>query len=277
MTSDIFTGFGASVPRKEDPALLRGEGQYVDDIHLPGMLHAAFVRSPHAHARVGRIDKSAALAVPGVHAVLTFEDLPESVRRQTLPLLVPHPAIRQAYMPYALAKDEACYAGEPVACVVADSRYIAEDAADRVEVEYEPLPAVSDCRAALDRNAPLAHAGAESNIAARFPVKVGDADRAFGGAAHVFRERIYQHRGGPFFMECRGAVARYEAATKSYTLYVSSQGSHRLKRCMLDMFELGDHQVRVVTPDVGGGFGPRDRSIRNTRTSPWLPGCSTGR
>ncbi len=91
-----FTGFGASVPRKEDPALLRGEGQFVDDIHLPEMLHAAFVSSPHAHAKVGRIDKSAALAVPGVHAVLTFADLPESVRRQTLPLLVPHPAIRQA-------------------------------------------------------------------------------------------------------------------------------------------------------------------------------------
>jgi carbon-monoxide dehydrogenase large subunit len=257
MTADAFTGFGASVPRKEDPALLRGEGQFVDDIHLPEMLHAAFVRSPHAHAKVGRIDKSAALAVPGVHAVLTFADLPESVRRQTLPLLVPHPAIRQAYMPYALAKDEVCYAGEPVACVIAESRYLAEDGADRVEVEYEPLPAVSDCRAAAEEGAPLAHAGADSNVAARFPVRVGDADRAFSGAAHVFRERIYQHRGGPFFIECRGVVARYETATQSYLLSVSSQGSHRLKRCLLDMFDLGDHQVRVVTPDVGGGFGPK--------------------
>ena len=202
-----FTGFGASVPRKEDPALLRGEGQFVDDIHLPGMLHAAFVRSPYAHARVGRIDKSAALAVAGVHAVLAYADLPESVRRQTLPLLVPHPAIRLARMPYALAKDEVCYAGEPVACVIAESRYIAEDGADRVEVEYEPLPAVSDCRAAAEEGAQLAHAGADSNVAARFPVRVGDADRAFSGAAHVFRERIYQHRGGPFFIECRGVVA----------------------------------------------------------------------
>src|SRR5215510_2292635 len=139
MSTDTFTGFGAAVPRKEDPALLRGEGQFVDDIHLSGMLHAAFVRSPHAHAKLNRIDKSAALAISGVHAVLTFADLPESVRRQTLPLLVPHPAIRQACMPYALAKDEVCYAGEPVACVIAESRYLAEDAADRVEVEYEPL------------------------------------------------------------------------------------------------------------------------------------------
>ena len=249
--------FGASVKRKEDPALLQGKGRYVDDIHLPGMLHAAFVRSPHAHARIGRIDKAAALAVPGVHAVLTFTDLPESVRGQTLPLLVPHPALRQPFMPYALAKDEACYVGEPVACVIADSRYLAEDAADRVEVEYEALPAVSDCRAALDEGAAPAHAGAESNVAARFPVRVGDADRAFGSAVHVFREKIHQHRGGPFFMECRGAVAHYDAAEDSYLLYVSSQGSHRQKRCMLDMFDLGDHQVRVVAPDVGGGFGPK--------------------
>jgi carbon-monoxide dehydrogenase large subunit len=252
-----LTGFGASAPRKEDPALLRGEGQFVDDIHFAGMLHAAFVRSPHGHARIGRIDKSGALALPGVHAVFTFADLPEPVRRQTLPLLVPHPSLRQPRMPYALVKDEACYAGEPVACVIADSRYLAEDGADRVEVDYEPLPALADCRAALAPGAAPAHAGADSNVAARFPVKVGDADRAFGLAAHVFRERIHQHRGGPFFMECRGAVARYERPTDSYTLFVSSQGSHRLKRCLLDMFDLGDHQVRVITPDVGGGFGPK--------------------
>jgi len=251
------TWFGASVKRKEDPAFLQGRGRYIDDIHLPGMLHAAFVRSPYAHAKVGRIDKDAALTMPGVHAVLTFADLPEPVRRQTLPLLVPHPALRQPFMPHALVKDEACYVGEPVACVIADSRYLAEDAADRVEVEYQPLPAVNDCRDALGEGAPLAHAGAESNVAARFPLRVGDADRAFSGAAHVFREKIYQHRGGPFFIECRGAIAQYDAAADSYLLHVASQGSHRLKRCMLEMFELGDHQVRVVTPDVGGGFGPK--------------------
>src|SRR5450631_1456372 len=123
------TWFGASVKRKEDPAFLQGRGQYVDDIHLPGTLHAAFVRSSYAHAKIGKIDKRAALALPGVHAIIVYADLPESVRAQTLPLLVPHPAIKQPRMPYALVKDEACYAGEPIACVVADSRYIAEDAA----------------------------------------------------------------------------------------------------------------------------------------------------
>jgi carbon-monoxide dehydrogenase large subunit len=160
-------------------------------------------------------------------------------------------------MPHALAKEEACYVGEPVACVVADSRYVAEDAADLVEVEYVPLAAANDCRAALEEGSPLAHAGADSNVAARFPLRVGDADRAFSAAAHVFREKIHQHRGGPFFIECRGAIAQYEASADSYLLHVSSQGSHRLKRCMLEMFDLGDHQVRVVTPDVGGGFGPK--------------------
>src|SRR4051812_3091447 len=106
--------FGAPVKRKEDPAFLRGEGRYIDDIALPGILHAAFVRSPYAHAPVGSIDKTAALALPGVHAVLAFADLPESVRTTTMPLLVPHPAIKQPYMPYVLAKDEACYVGESV-------------------------------------------------------------------------------------------------------------------------------------------------------------------
>ena len=255
--SGSFTGFGASVKRKEDPAFLRGEGQFVDDIHLPQMLHAAFVRSPYAHARVGEIDKTAALALPGVHAVITFADLPEEIRRQTLPLLVPHPAIKQPKLPYALAKDETCYAGEAVACVIADSRYIAEDAAQLVEVDYQPLPAVNDCRKALEPDAPMAHAGTESNIAARFPVKVGDADRAFTGAAHVFREKIYQHRGGPFFMECRGAIAQYDAHGGAYTLHVSCQGPHRIKRSMLEMLDLADHQLRVIAPDVGGGFGPK--------------------
>jgi len=256
-TPGLNEWFGAAVKRKEDPALLRGEARFIDDIQLPGTLHAAFVRSPYAHARVGRIDKTAALATPGVHAVIVFEDLPDTVRERPLPLLVPHPALKQPFLPFSLVKDEACYAGEPVACVIADNRYIAEDAVQLVEVEYEPLTAVNDCRAALESSSPLVHLGSDSNIAARFPVKVGDTDRAFVGATHVFREKIYQHRGGPFFIECRGAVASYDTPTSTLTLYVASQGVHRLKRCMLEMFDVGDNEVRVVTPEVGGGFGPK--------------------
>jgi carbon-monoxide dehydrogenase large subunit len=249
--------FGASVKRKEDPLLLTGRGRYVDDIALPGMLHAAVLRSPHAHALIRGIDKRAALALPGVRAVFTFADLPPSMQWQTVPLLVPSPAIKQPRMPYCLAKDETCFVGEPVAVVVAQSRYLAEDAAALVDVDYEPLPAVSDCVAALTNGAPPAHRGAPSNLAAVIPINVGDTDAAFGQAAHVFREKLFQHRGGPFFMECRGMIAVPDPLAEQLTIYVSSQGPHRHKRVLLDLLDWADHQLRIVTPDVGGGFGPK--------------------
>jgi aerobic carbon-monoxide dehydrogenase large subunit len=249
--------FGASVLRKEDPDLLAGRGNFVDDIHLPGMLHAAVLRSPFAHARIKRIDTAPALALEGVHAVLTYADLPESMRRQTIPLLVPSPLIKQLHMQHCLAKDEVCYVGDPIALVVADSRYLAEDAAALVDVDYEELPSVGDCRLAAAPNAPRTHATADSNIAAHTPINVGDADAAFARAKHVFRERFYQHRGGPFFMECRGMIATADKVTGSLMVYVSSQGPHRHKRVFLDLLDLADHQIRIVTPDVGGGFGPK--------------------
>jgi len=249
--------FGASIKRKEDADLLTGRGRYVDDIALPGMLHAAVLRSPHARAAIGGIDKSAALALPGVRAVVTFADLPPSMQRQTVPLLVPSPAIKQPYMPYCLARDEACFVGEPVAIVVADSRYLAEDATALVAVDFEPLPAVSDCAAALAAGAPLAHRDASSNLAAVIPVNVGNAAAAFAQAPHVFREQLFQHRGGPFFIECRGMIAVPDPLADALTIYVSSQGPHRHKRVLLDLLDWADHQLRIVTPDVGGGFGPK--------------------
>src|SRR3972149_687286 len=134
---------GARVRRTEDPDLLRGRGRFVDDIHLPGMLEAAFVRSPHAHARIKAIGVSAALAAPGVHAVLAWKDLPPSAQAR-LPLLVPNPAIRDPRTQYCLAKEEVCFVGDTVAIVVADSRYIAEDAAAMGDVDYDPLPAAAE-------------------------------------------------------------------------------------------------------------------------------------
>src|SRR5262249_45664949 len=168
--------FGASVKRKEDPALLTGNGRFVDDIHLPGMLHAAFVRSTHAHAKIRGIDAAAARAAPGVHLVVAFADLPKPLQQNALPLFVPHPAITQLRLPSALAADEVHYVGEPVAVVVAESRYLAEDAAALVQVDYAPLPAVSDCAAAVEPASPLAHADATSNVAACVPISHGDAD-----------------------------------------------------------------------------------------------------
>jgi carbon-monoxide dehydrogenase large subunit len=182
--------FGATVKRKEDPALLAGKGRFIDDVRLPGTLHAAFLRSAHPHARIRRIDTAAARAAPGVHLVLTFADLPEAMRKNALPLFVPTPAITELHMPFALAEREAVYAGEPLAIVVADNRYLAEDAVTLIEVEYEPLPGVSDAVAAIAAGSPLAHSGARSNIAARVPITVGDVDAAFAKAAKIVTERI---------------------------------------------------------------------------------------
>ena len=248
--------FGTAVKRREDPALLTGKGHFVDDLRLAGTLYAAFTRSAHAHAKIRGIDTSAARTLPGVHAVLTFADLPEPVQRR-FSLLVPNPAITQLFMPQALAEDEVCYVGEPIAMVVADTRYIAEDAASLVDVDYEVLPAASDCRAAIAPDAPVVHAGTTSNLAARVPFSHGDNEAAFAKAAHVFSESLKTHRGGPFFMECRGLVATYDPVTDCFTVYVSSQSSHRVKRQFLDALDLNDNQLRVITPDVGGGFGPK--------------------
>jgi aerobic carbon-monoxide dehydrogenase large subunit len=249
--------FGASVKRKEDPDLLTGRGRYVDDIKLYGMLYAVVLRSPHPHAANRGIDKRAALALPGVHAVFTHADLPATMQRQTVPLLVPSPAIKQVYMPHCLARDEVCFAGEPIAIVVAESRYLAEDAAALVEIDFEPLPAVADCADALAADAPLVHRAAPNNLAALIPISVGNTDAAFAQAAHTFREKIFQHRGGPFFMECRGMIAVPDPVGDALTIYVSSQGPHRHKRVLLDLLDWADHQLRIVTPDVGGGFGPK--------------------
>src|SRR5262249_53339469 len=218
--------------------------------------------SPHPHAKIRSVDTSAAKALHGVHLVLGFTDLPEPLQRNAFPLFVPTPAITELHLPYALARGETAYVGEPVAIMVADSPHIAEDAAGMVEVDYEPLPGVSDCAAAIAPGSALAHAESRSNMAARVPITVGDADAAFAGAAHVVAERLVIHRGGPFFMECRGVAASHDAVGDCYTVYVSSQGSHRIKRGLLDVLDLNDNQMHVITPDVGGGFGPKGAIYR---------------
>ena len=251
------TWFGAAVKRKEDASLLAGKGKFVDDLDPAGALHAAFARSPHAHARIRSIDTAAALGIPGVHAVWTWGDLPEVMREQRMPLYVPNPAIKQVRMQHILAKEEVCIVGDPVAVVLADSRYLAEDATQLIVVDYEVLEPVADVRDALDDPGNTAHTGATDNLVARVPMKYGDIDAAFAKAAHVFKDRIFQHRGGPFFIETRGLVAQFDEVTGQLTAQVSCQGAHRLKRAFMDMLDLGDNQVRVIAPEVGGGFGPK--------------------
>ncbi len=248
---------GSSVPRLEDIAFLRGQGRYVDDIRLPGMLHAAFVRSPHAHAAIRGIDKSAALASPGVRAVLTLEDLRPHLRNERLVVGLPSPSYKQERNRPALAGDEAVHVGEPVAVVVADDRYLAEDAVAQVAVDYGPLPAVADCRAALAPGAPPAHRDAPHNLLAEFTMGYGDVERAFAGAPHVFRESLWLHRGGGHSIECRGAVGMHDALEDKITLWSSTQMPHALMRVLVDMLGRDESRLRVASPDLGGGFGPK--------------------
>jgi carbon-monoxide dehydrogenase large subunit len=248
---------GNSVARIEDVALLRGEGRYVDDIRLPGMLHAAFVRSPHAHAAIRSIDKSAALALPGVKAVLALDDLRPYLRNERLVVGLPSPSYKQERNRPALAGDETVHVGEPVAIVIADNRYIAEDAVALVVVDYDPLPAAVDCRAALEAGAPKVHNDAPHNLLAEFGMGYGDVDRAFAGAQHVFSESFWQHRGGSHSIECRGAVAVHDPMADKLTLWSSTQMPHALMRVLVDMLGRDENQLRVVAPDLGGGFGPK--------------------
>src|SRR5258705_3634819 len=210
---------GARVLRSEDPRLLTGRGEFVDDIRLPQMLHAAFVRASYAHARIRGIDAAAALAMPGVYAVLTAADLPAAMRSARMPVLVPIPFAKFPLTQYALARDEVCYVGETIAIVVADSRYLAEDAAARVEVDYDPLPVASDCRAALENGAPPAHLDTPDNTAALFKVGYGDVAGAFASAAHIFKEELWHHRGCGHSLEGRAVLAACDGRTGDLTVW----------------------------------------------------------
>ena len=247
---------GARVLRTEDARLLTGKGEFVDDIRLPGMLHAAFVRATFAHARIRGIDPSAALAFAGVHAVLTWADLNRGLQTTRLPSLVPNPYSKFPRTQLALAKDEVCYVGESVAIVVAESRHLAEDAAALVAVDYEPLGAVSDCRDALKSGAPLVHADAPDNKAAFFKCAYGDAAAAFGSAAHVFKQELWIHRGCGHALECRGVVADV-ARDGRVTVWSSTQTPHLEKSLLASLLERNPETMRVIAPDVGGGFGPK--------------------
>jgi len=249
--------FGARVKRIEDPALLRGMGRFADDIRFPDMLHACFVRSPHAHARIRSIDAAAARAMPGVHAVYAFDDMAPYLVETRIPCHMPSGAIRHVIEPWILARDEACHVGEPIAVVIAENRYLAEDAAEQVTVDYEPLPAVTDARAALANDAPRARLEIADNRVAEFTQAFGDCNAAFRSAATVIRERFRLHKGGGHAIECRGVVARHEPADDVLTVWDGTQMPHRAHGILVRMLGCAEEQVRVVAPDVGGGFGPK--------------------
>src|SRR4051794_16674764 len=248
-------GIGAPIKRNEDPRLLRGLGSFVDDIEPPGTLHAAILRSPYGHARIRSIDTPRAKAMPGVHAVYTAADL--GPLNQPAPLVVPHPSLTHGRTQRPLAVDKAVFIGEAVAMVVADSRYLAEDAVETIEVDWEPLPATVDFTKAADPGRPLVHDDVPENVAARFTQVVGDPDAAFSQATHVFREHLQIERSCGSPIEARGVVAVYDARQGSLQVWDSTQAPLTIKNGLAAMLGLPEFKVEVIAPDVGGGFGTK--------------------
>ena len=252
--SQMTSLIGSRTKRIEDEPLLRGRGRFVADIALPGVWHAAFVRSAHPHALVKGVDTSAALELPGVHAVLSLDDLaPVMTRRRMVRHSNSGMPLDKAWA-FALADGEVSYVGEPVAMVLADNRYIAEDAAALVAVDYVPLPFVADVRKSKD-GAPVRRE-LNSNVITTYTVAFGDADAAFARAAHVFRTSLWQHRGAGHSIEARGTLAEVRAADGGITVHASTQKAHDLSQTLTTLMDF-DAGLRVVAPDIGGGFGAK--------------------
>jgi carbon-monoxide dehydrogenase large subunit len=248
---------GASILRTEDDALLRGQGRFLDDIRLPGTLSAYFVRSPHAHAAINGIDASAAREAAGVAAVFTFEDLRPHLREPRLRVALPTKSFRLDVNRPVLAIDEVVHVGEPVAVIIAETRHAAEDAAELLDIDYDPLPAAGDCRQALAADAPKVHRAAPHNLVGAFDFHYGDVDAAFAAAPHIFRESFWLHRGGSHSMECRGVLAMPEVDGAGLKVWISTQTPHTARRMLCEVLGMDEEHVRVITPDVGGGFGPK--------------------
>jgi aerobic carbon-monoxide dehydrogenase large subunit len=246
---------GAQVRRVEDPRVLLGKTCYVNDIRLPDSLAIAFVRSPYAHARISRIDVSAARTQPGVHSVLVHDDIAGSIA----PLRVEYdrrkaPTQKPCDWP-VLADGKVRFVGEAVAAVLAENRYIAEDAASLVEVEYEPLGVVWDVERALERGSPLVHDEWGDNLMQTLEVEIGEVAKAFKEADCVVEERFTTGRHMALPMETRGCVAAFEAATGMLSLWSSTQVPHVVRSELSHLLGFPEHHIRVVAPDVGGGFG----------------------
>ncbi len=246
---------GQPIGRIEDAALLKGAGRFVDDIHLPGTLEAAFVRSSFAHAKIKSIDVSAARAARGVRAVLTFDDLRPHLTQDRMPLELRLDVLPPNITPYPLAKDEVVFVGEAVGVVIAESRYAAEDASSLVIVEYEPLDPVSDCKQAIAPQSPKADTRKLSNIIKEFRQAYGNADAAFNDAPHCTHLRLKTHRGVAHPLEGRAVLANFDTIEDRLTVWDSTQESHDVRGILIALLALNENQVRVVAPDVGGGFG----------------------
>ncbi|HEY7137141.1 MAG TPA: xanthine dehydrogenase family protein molybdopterin-binding subunit [Acidimicrobiia bacterium] len=255
---------GQSVRRKEDPRLVTGHGRYVDDVVVPGMLHAAFVRSDVARGRITHLDVTEARAVPGVHAVLTAAELDPHVAGPMLPSMFAEGRQGVCAPVRPLADGDVRFVGDPIVLVVAESRYVAEDACELVEVEYGPLAPVVDFELAAEDTTNLVHPELGSNVATTMATPPDPTlDEAFASAAQVVTETFHQQRQTPTPMETRGIVADWNATAGSLQVWMSSQNPHEVRRTCARILGIPENRVRVTQQDVGGGFGqkffmPRD-------------------
>jgi len=247
---------GTPVPRKEDPQLLTGQAHYVDDLALPGMVWMALVRSPYAHARIKSVGVSKAIAAEGVVAAYSGEDLAGDIAAG---LPCAWPVTEDINMPthWPLARDKARYAGDAVAVVVAESRALAKDAAELVEVEYEPLPAVTDVEKALTEDAPVVHDEFGTNRCYEWTLSAGEVDKAFADAAVTVSERYRQNRLIPTAIEPRGVLVQPEPAQGEFTVWSATQIPHILRVLLAMTLGISEAKLRVIAPEVGGGFGSK--------------------
>ncbi len=251
--------FGERIKRNEDPRLLTGQGLYVDDVNLPNMLHVAFVRSPYAHAKINSIDISQAMQREGVVAIYTANDLGNYWKPG--PLLVSPPPVENIIFnertQVPLANDKVKFAGEPIVMVLAESRYIAEDALADIQIDYEPLAAIVDMEKALDEDSPSIHEEIGSNIAANVVQKKGDYETARKDAALVIKRRFLYEHGCAAAIENRGVVAEWDGRAARLTVWDTTQAPVVIRNGLAGMLGLSERQVRVVAPFIGGGFGPK--------------------
>ena len=252
----MATLFGSGIKRREDPRFLTGRGTYVDDIKLTGLCHAAILRSPHAHAVIRSIDVAAAKSAPGVVAVFTGKDLADKVIPVPCAWAVPSCELKLPAHPL-LAHEKVRHVGDGVAMVVATSREAARDALELIEVDYQALPAVVNPEDATKPNAPQLHTDVPNNVAFKWVVSGGDADAAFSSAEVKISQRIVQQRLLPTAMEPRAAVASWNGGTGQLTLWATSQNPHIHRFLCSVMLKLPEHKIRVISPDVGGGFGSK--------------------
>ncbi|HET7871469.1 MAG TPA: xanthine dehydrogenase family protein molybdopterin-binding subunit, partial [Terriglobales bacterium] len=245
---------GKSVKRTEDPRLIQGLAHYVDDIKLPDTLHAVFLRSIHAHARIKNIDVSAAQKLPGVAAVYTGKDMSQKIGPVPCGAAIPEMKIPDHRV---LATDKVYWMGHPIAVVVAENKYIARDASELIEVDYEELPAVVDEEKAADPKSPVIHEKFGTNVAYKLTAGEGDIDAALKSADKVIKQKILHRRLVPIAMEPRGVLARYYPGEQELTLWTSTQIPHLARTQLAVMLGMPENKLRLIAPEVGGGFGSK--------------------